>query len=262
MTYGNNVHPVYFDQTRQDLNQENSIIDEVWNEYPSLTETRVRSMLAAFLFTGDDVYKRISSLSGGEQSRISLLKLMLSNANFLFLDEPTNHLDIESKEVLENALNVYEGTVFFISHDRYFINKLADKVLVLTEDGIREFLGNYDYYQEKLQHEKEDRERNQSEASQSNVTRTQIKAQQKKDKEKEKEYRKLKKSVTDTEQRISEIESEIENCHQQLCLEEIYSNPEMTKKVTEEKNRLETELAEAFEKWEELHLMLEDQQDQ
>ena len=262
VTYGTNVHPVYFDQTRQDLNQENSIIDEVWNEYPSLTETRVRSMLAAFLFTGDDVYKRISSLSGGEQSRISLLKLMLSNANFLFLDEPTNHLDIESKEVLENALNVYEGTVFFISHDRYFINKLADKVLVLTEDGIREFLGNYDYYQEKLQHEKEDRERNQSEASQSNVTRTQIKAQQKKDKEKEKEYRKLKKSVTDTEQRISEIESEIENCHQQLCLEEIYSNPEMTKKVTEEKNRLETELAEAFEKWEELHLMLEDQQDQ
>jgi len=256
--YGTNVHPVYFDQTRKDLDQTKTIIDEVWNEYPSINETKIRSMLAAFLFTGDDIYKKISSLSGGEQSRISLLKLMLSKANFLFLDEPTNHLDIESKEVLENALNVYEGTVFFISHDRYFINKLADKVLVLSENGVREFLGNYDYYQEKLQHEKEDRERAQNESDQTGTTKTQIKAQQKKDRDKEKEVRKLKNTITQIEESITDLESKIEACDQKLCLEEVYSNPEMAKKATEEKTSLENLLAQTFEKWEELHFMLEE----
>ncbi|MGB5823466.1 MAG: ABC-F family ATP-binding cassette domain-containing protein [Proteocatella sp.] len=257
IAYGTNVHPVYFDQTRQDLDPKNTILSEVWNKYPNVAETRLRSMLAAFLFTGDDVYKSIASLSGGEQSRISLLKLMLSKANFLFLDEPTNHLDIESKEVLENALNIYEGTVFFISHDRYFINKLADKVLVLTEDGIREFLGNYDYYQEKLQEEKEDRDRAQKEDSQTGTTKTQIKAQQKKDKEKEKEFRKLKKNITETEEKIAQIEERMEACDQQLCLEAVYSNPEMAKKVTDEKNILEDQLSDAFEQWEELHELME-----
>lgn len=257
ISYGTNVHPVYFDQTRQDLDPKNTILNEIWNQYPNIAETKLRSMLAAFLFTGDDVYKTISSLSGGEQSRISLLKLMLSKANFLFLDEPTNHLDIESKEVLENALNVYEGTVFFISHDRYFINKLADKVLVLTEDGIREFLGNYDYYQEKLQEEKEDKERAQNEASQTGNTKTQIKAQQKKDKDKEKEFRKLKKTITEIEETISHLEESMETCDQKLCLPEVYSNPEMAKKVTDEKNHLEEQLSQAFEKWEELHALME-----
>lgn len=257
ISYGTNVHPVYFDQTRQDLDPKNTILNEIWNQYPNIAETKLRSMLAAFLFTGDDVYKTISSLSGGEQSRISLLKLMLSKANFLFLDEPTNHLDIESKEVLENALNVYEGTVFFISHDRYFINKLADKVLVLTENGIREFLGNYDYYQEKLQEEKEDNERAQNEASQTGNTKTQIKAQQKKDKDKEKEFRKLKKNITEIEETISHLEESMETCDQKLCLPEVYSNPEMAKKVTDEKNQLEEQLSQAFEKWEELHALME-----
>lgn len=257
ISYGTNVHPVYFDQTRQDLDPKNTILNEIWNQYPNIAETKLRSMLAAFLFTGDDVYKTISSLSGGEQSRISLLKLMLSKANFLFLDEPTNHLDIESKEVLENALNVYEGTVFFISHDRYFINKLADKVLVLTENGIREFLGNYDYYQEKLQEEKEDKERAQNEASQTGNTKTQIKAQQKKDKDKEKEFRKLKKNITEIEETISHLEESMETCDQKLCLPEVYSNPEMAKKVTDEKNQLEEQLSQAFEKWEELHALME-----
>lgn len=258
INYGTNVHPIYFDQTRQDLDPKNTILSEVWNEYPGIAETRLRSMLAAFLFTGDDVYKTIASLSGGEQSRISLLKLMLSKANFLFLDEPTNHLDIESKEVLENALNVYEGTVFFISHDRYFINKLADKVLVLTEDGIREFLGNYDYYQEKLQEEKEDKERAQKDDSQGGTTKTQMKAQQKKDKEKEKEFRKLKKTISEIEEKIAKLEESMETCDQQLCLEEVYSNPDMARKVTDDKNSLEEELSEAFEEWEELHAQLEE----
>lgn len=255
--YGANVNPIYFDQNRQDLDQNKTIIDEVHDTYPLLNETKIRNMLAAFLFTGDDVFKRIGSLSGGEQSRISLLKLMLSNANFLFLDEPTNHLDIESKEVLENALAVYEGTVLFISHDRYFINKLADKVAVLTEEGLREFLGNYDYYQERLQQEKEDQERTLAEESLQGTTKTQVKAQQKKDKEKEKELRKLKNEILKVEEHISEIESGIEDCDQKLCLEEVYSVPETAKQISEEKAQLEDKLALAYEKWEELHLLLE-----
>lgn len=255
--YGTNVNPVYFDQNRQDLDQNKSVIDEVHDSYPQLNETKLRNMLAAFLFTGDDVFKRVGSLSGGEQSRISLLKLMLSNANFLFLDEPTNHLDIESKEVLENALAVYEGTVLFISHDRYFINKLADKVAVLTEDGLREFLGNYDYYQERLQQEKEDLERTLAEESQIGNTKTQIKAMQKKDKEKEKELRKLKKDITQIEENIAEIEMAIEDCDQKLCLEEVYSVPETAKQISEEKLKLEENLATAYEEWEELHSLLE-----
>lgn len=259
VSYGTNVHPVYFDQNRKDLNPQNSILNEVWNEYPSLTETKVRNMLAAFLFTGDDVYKLISSLSGGEQSRISLLKLMLSNANFLFLDEPTNHLDIESKEVLENALNVYEGTVFFISHDRYFINKLADKVIVLSENGVREFLGNYDYFQEKIALEKEDLNRTLNEASQEGATKTQLKAQQKKDKEKEKELRKLKKRISEIEENIALLEEKIEKLDHELCKEEIYSNPENAKKVTDEKKLTEDSLGNAFEEWELLHTQLEEQ---
>lgn len=259
INFGTNVHPVYFDQNRRDLNPNNSILNEVWNQYPNLTETKVRNMLAAFLFTGDDVYKLISSLSGGEQSRISLLKLMLSEANFLFLDEPTNHLDIESKEVLENALNVYEGTVFFISHDRYFINKLADKVLVLSENGVREFLGNYDYYQEKISQEKEDLERDSLDASQNGQTKTQQKAQQKKDKEKEKELRKVKKRIAEIEETIASLEEKIEQLDHELCKEEIYSNPDNAKKVTDEKKLSEDLLANSFEEWETLHEALEEE---
>ena len=146
---GTKVHVGYYDQEQQVLHQEKTVFDEIQDEYPEMDNTRVRSVLAAFLFTGDDVFKQISELSGGERGRVSLAKLMLSEANFLILDEPTNHLDITSKEILEDALNHYTGTVLYVSHDRYFINKTATRILELTGKTFIQYLGNYDYYLEK-----------------------------------------------------------------------------------------------------------------
>ena len=146
---GTNVHIGYYDQEHHVLNMEKTIFDEISDAYPSLTGTRIRNMLAAFLFTGDDVFKRIKDLSGGERGRVSLAKLMLSEANFLILDEPTNHLDITSKEILEKALNDYTGTILYVSHDRYFINQTATRILDLVNQTFVNYIGNYDYYLEK-----------------------------------------------------------------------------------------------------------------
>lgn len=143
---GKNVFIAYYDQEQSDLNECNTVLDEVWDEFPEMTTTEVRNALAAFLFTGDDVFKEISKLSGGEKCKVNLLKLMLSKSNFLLLDEPTNHLDIMSREALEDALLNYDGTVLVISHDRYFLNKVIGKIYELNIDGIKEYLGNYDYY--------------------------------------------------------------------------------------------------------------------
>ncbi|MBP2027733.1 ATP-binding cassette subfamily F protein 3 [Acetoanaerobium pronyense] len=250
ITFGTNVLPVYFDQDRDDLNHEVNILDEVWSTYPHIKEADLRSMLGAFLFFGDDVFKLVGTLSGGEKARISLLKLMLSDSNFLFLDEPTNHLDIESKEVLEDALCAYEGTVFVISHDRYFLNKVPDKILVLENQEIKEYFGNYDYYMEKKAMEKAAKEfENQTEDS---STKTQLKVQRKKDKEKEKEERKLKKQLTDTENRIHAIEQQITDLDHELCKEEVYSNPEKSMEITDLKTALNNELGDLLELWEKL----------
>lgn len=146
---GTRVHIGYYDQDHQVLHMEKTLFDELQDAYPTLNNTRIRSVLAAFLFTGDDVFKRIGDLSGGERGRVSLAKLMLSNANFLILDEPTNHLDITSKEILEHALNQYTGTVLYVSHDRYFINRTATRILELTGETFINYIGNYDYYLEK-----------------------------------------------------------------------------------------------------------------
>ena len=149
VTLGSNVHIGYYDQEHQQLHMEKTIFDEIADDYPNLNNTKVRNVLAAFLFTDDDVYKRIEDLSGGERGRVALAKLMLSDANFLILDEPTNHLDIASKEILENALVHYTGTVLYVSHDRYFINKTATRILDLTMGTLINYIGNYDYYLEK-----------------------------------------------------------------------------------------------------------------
>lgn len=148
VTLGSNVHIGYYDQEHQLLHMEKTIFEEISDAYPGLNNTKIRNVLAAFLFTNDDVFKRISDLSGGERGRVSLAKLMLSDANFLILDEPTNHLDITSKEILESALNQYTGTVFFVSHDRYFINQTATRILELTGETVVNYIGNYDYYLE------------------------------------------------------------------------------------------------------------------
>lgn len=149
LTLGTNVHIGYYDQEHHVLHPEKTLFDEISDSYPYLDNTEIRSTLAAFLFTGEDVFKRIKDLSGGERGRVSLAKLMLSESNFLILDEPTNHLDITSKEILEDAINAYEGTVLYVSHDRYFINRTASRILELSEGALTGYLGNYDYYLEK-----------------------------------------------------------------------------------------------------------------
>lgn len=255
ITYGTNVQPAYFDQTRSDLTASNTVMEEVWQSYPHLKETQLRNMLAAFLFTGDDVFKLISDLSGGEKSRISLLKLMLSTSNFLFLDEPTNHLDIQSKEVLENALTAYEGTLFFISHDRYFLNKVADRILVLTENGVEEYLGNYDYYQEKLA---EQREALNILHPPESINKTQIKQQKKKEKEKEKERKAIKKKISAIEECISSLEEKIEQLDHELCKEEVYTSQNESVRVQREKEETNKKLQEAMTDWEQLLLELEE----
>lgn len=174
--FGTNVNVSYFHQEQKTLNLDNTIIDEIWEDNKQLTQTSLRTMLGAFLFEGEEVFKKISTLSGGERARVAILKLILSNANLLLLDEPTNHLDIDSKEVLEEALSSYTGTIFTISHDRYFLNTVVDKVLVLDENGITEYLGNYDYYIEK---KKQVQEMNTVEVVEEK-TKTQLKGRKKK----------------------------------------------------------------------------------
>ena len=152
--YGANVEIGYFDQMQQNLDLSKTALDEVWDTFPNMTQTEVRSALASFLFKGDEVFKPLSKMSGGERARVSLLKLMLKGSNFLLLDEPTNHLDASSREELEKTLLDYSGTMLIVSHDRYFINKIADRILLLTNNGVKEYLGNYDYYLERTTAEK------------------------------------------------------------------------------------------------------------
>ncbi|MCR8745754.1 ABC-F family ATP-binding cassette domain-containing protein [Romboutsia lituseburensis] len=246
--FGTNVNVSYFHQEQKTLNLDNTIIDEIWENNTHLTQTTLRSMLGAFLFEGEEVFKKISTLSGGERARVAILKLILSNANFLLLDEPTNHLDIDSKEVLEEALSGYTGTIFTISHDRYFLNTVVDKVLVLDENGICEYLGNYDYYIEKkkqvyemsLMEEKEEK------------TKTQIKDEKRKEREQREAQKKNRHKLQQIEKEIQETEIKIEELDMLLCQEEIYSNPDKAKDVSQEKISFEDKLSSLYEQWEEL----------
>lgn len=246
--FGTNVNTAYFHQEQKTLNLDNTVIDEIWDANPHLTQTEVRNMLGAFLFENEDVFKRISSLSGGERARVAILKLILSQSNFLLLDEPTNHLDIDSKEVLEEALVNYTGTIFTISHDRYFLNKVADKILVLDENGVTEYLGNYDYYIEK--------KRQLSEMNKEENTETKTKTQLKEEKRKEKEQREIerrsKNKIKKLEDDIEQTEKKIAGLDMMLCQEEIYSNPEKSKEVNLEKSELENKLSSLYEKWEQI----------
>lgn len=245
---GKNVFIGYYDQEQSNLNLENSVLDEVWDDYPELTTTEVRNALAAFLFIGDDVFKKISTLSGGEKCRINLLKLMLSKSNFLLLDEPTNHLDIVSREALEDAISTYDGTVLVISHDRYFLNKVVSKIYELNEDGIREYLGNYSYYVEK----KKNPLRFEEEQQEQGKTKTQIQLERKKKKEQEKLEKEQKKLLTDIEGSIAELEAHIISLQDELCLEEVYSNPTKAEEVNRSIRLSQQKLDELYSKWEEM----------
>lgn len=257
VSYGTNVNREYFNQERTDLNMENTILEEVWSAYPDLKEVQVRNYLAGFLFTGDDVFKRIEDLSGGEKSRVSLLKLMLSKSNMLFMDEPTNHLDIASKEILEDAICAYDGTVFVISHDRYFLNKVPDRIFELKDGVFTEYLGNYDYMIEKKNELSEYNEFLKSQEE--SPTKTQIKQQKKKDKEQEKEKRKLKNEEKKLLDDIHKMEQRLEEIDNELCKEEVYTNAISVKNYTSEKIKLEEKINESYEKWEEITLLLEDE---
>ena len=246
--FGTNVNVSYFHQEQKTLNLDNTIIDEIWEDNKQLTQTSLRTMLGAFLFEGEEVFKKISTLSGGERARVAILKLILSNANLLLLDEPTNHLDIDSKEVLEEALSSYTGTIFTISHDRYFLNTVVDKVLVLDENGITEYLVNYDYYIEK---KKQVQEMNTVEVVEEK-TKTQLKEEKRKEREQREAEKKNRVKRQNIEKEIEETEAKIEEMDVLLCQEEVYSNPEKSKDVSLQKASLEEKLSALYEEWESL----------
>jgi ATP-binding cassette subfamily F protein 3 len=264
ITLGTNVQIAYYDQEHQVLHMGKTLFEEIQDTYPTMTNTQIRNMLAAFLFTEDDVFKKIKNLSGGERGRVSLAKLMLSDANFLILDEPTNHLDIDSKEILENAINNFEGTVLYVSHDRFFINKTATRILDLTKHQIVNYVGNYDYYLEK----KEDNERAQlndtiiAAASSDNTVSasantpegqnatSDTKLSWKQQKEEQARLRKLENEVKKIEAEIEKLENENEELTELLQTDEVSTNSvklqEISSKIEKNTNRLE----ELMERWE------------
>ena len=250
---GSKVQIGYYDQEHHVLHMEKTIFQEISDTYPTLTETEIRNMLAAFLFTGDDVFKLISSLSGGERGRVSLAKLMLSEANFLILDEPTNHLDIASKEILEEALNSYTGTVLYVSHDRYFINQTATRIMDLTNQAIVNYIGDYDYYLEKKDEMTRIYAPAQETAAQEvkeNVSETKLTWQQQKEEQALK--RKRENELKKVEARIEELEARDKEIDETMVLPDICTNVAECTKLSREKTAIAEELEGLYEKWEEL----------
>ncbi len=247
VTLGSKVHVGYYDQEHHVLHMEKTLFEEISDAYPNLNNTQIRNVLAAFLFTGDDVFKRISELSGGERGRISLAKLMLSDSNFLILDEPTNHLDMMSKEILEQALNRYTGTILYVSHDRYFINKTATRILELTNQTFVNYIGNYDYYLEK----KDILSSPQTVIKETNDTSSQ-KEDWKRQKEEQAQIRKQQNELKKTEDSITQLEEQISAIDEQLADPEIASNLERLLELDKEKQDLQKQLDMLYERWEEL----------
>lgn len=244
---GANVEIGYYDQEHNVLHMDKTAFDEIGDAYPDMTNTQIRNMLACFLFTGDDVFKKISDLSGGERGRVSLAKLMLSNANFLILDEPTNHLDIMSKEILESALNRYTGTVLYVSHDRYFINKTASRIMELSANTVTNYIGNYDYYLEKrdILAPKEVKQV-------SSEKNTAVKDDWKAQKEEQAKLRKRQNDIAKIEKNIEQLETENSELDEQLALPEVYSDVKQLMKLNEKKQEIEKKLEKLYEDWEAL----------
>lgn len=265
-TLGTNVAIGYYDQEHHVLHMEKTIFDEISDDYPDLTNTKIRNMLAAFLFTGDDVFKRIGDLSGGERGRVSLAKLMLSKANFLILDEPTNHLDISSKEILEKALNNYTGTILYVSHDRYFINQTATRILDLVNQTFVNYIGNYDYYLEK----KDElttiyagapssvyipETANSAISSGGNTVAANVsdsKLDWKEQKEAQARERKRKNELKKTEERITTLEERDAQIDEMMLQEDIFTSSIKCQELANEKAAIAEELEELYIKWEEL----------
>lgn len=248
--FGTNVEIGYYDQEHNVLHDDKTIFEEIHDDYPDLNHTKIRNILAAFLFTGDDVYKKISLLSGGEKGRVSLAKLMLSKANFLLLDEPTNHLDIESKEILEEALNNYTGTVLYVSHDRYFIQKTATKILDLTQRALLTYDGNYSYYLEKKETVENLYLKPQLSSSSDVKADSDAKLDWKEQKEREAKRRKIEQNYNKTEETIQNIEQHLADIDATMCLPEYAADVGKLTELTREKELLEQELEQAMEAWE------------
>lgn len=247
VTLGHYVYKGYYDQEQTNLDNENTVIDEIWDENPALNYYEIRKFLAQFLFNGDDMYKIIADLSGGEKGRLSLLKLMTSNANFLLMDEPTNHLDIDSKEVLEDSLINYDGTILVVSHDRYFLNKVVDKIYDLSQSGAFEYLGNYDYY---VQKKAELSETDDDETI--NKTKTQINAEKKKEREIIRDRQQREKNIREIEEQIALHENEIHALELQLCQPSTYNDKFLIINLNEKLNIKKEELLNLYNLWEEL----------
>ena len=263
---GSNVHIGYYDQEHQLLHMEKTIFEEIADDYPQLNHTKIRNVLAAFLFTNDDVFKRIADLSGGERGRVSLAKLMLSDANFLILDEPTNHLDITSKEILESALNQYTGTVFFVSHDRYFINQTATRILELTGETVVNYIGNYDYYLEKHDEltriyaeteAKTDAAQTVAQTAAQDGSGTDKKADWQAQKAEQARIRKLENTLKKTEERIAELEDLIAGIDEECADPANATNSAKLGELTGRQNEYRNELEKCYEEWEQVSMELE-----
>lgn len=244
---GANVEIGYYDQEHNVLHMDKTAFEEIGDAYPDMSNTQIRNMLACFLFTGDDVFKKIGDLSGGERGRVSLAKLMLSNANFLILDEPTNHLDIMSKEILESALNRYTGTVLYVSHDRYFINKTAGRIIELSANTVTNYIGNYDYYLEKrdILAPKEIKAAKEEKS-------TAVKDDWKAQKEEQARIRKRQSDIAKIEKSIEKLEAENAGIDEQLALPEVYTDVPKLMKLNERKQQIGAELTKLYEEWETL----------
>lgn len=251
--YGANVEVGYFDQMQQNLDLSKTALDEVWDTFPNMTQTEVRSALASFLFKGEEVFKPLSKMSGGERARVSLLKLMLKGSNFLLLDEPTNHLDASSREELEKTLLDYSGTMLIVSHDRYFINKIADRILLLTNNGVKEYLGNYDYYLERTTVEKQGVVLTESKKEKKEKPQNDYFLQKQKQSEERKRQTKLKKA----EAEIERLDEEIAKTQELLSSEEVAADYEKLMELSKLLEDLQKQQEEQYEIWEELESMAE-----
>ena len=247
---GTGVTMSYYDQEQQELNEENTLFEELQNAYSDLNNTKIRNVLAAFLFTKDDAFKKIKSLSGGERGRISLAKLMLSGANFLVLDEPTNHLDMDSKDILENAIKSYSGTVFYVSHDRYFINQTATRILELRDGQLFQYLGNYDYYLSKKDERVYQSEVEKKDDKIQEVSETKLSWEEQKKAEAKK--RKRQNEINKIEKEIEELETKISKIDEQYLDPEISKNSAKLNELAKERETLENRLMECMDTWEEL----------
>ncbi|OTY12563.1 ABC transporter ATP-binding protein [Bacillus thuringiensis serovar navarrensis] len=254
VAFGSNVSVGYYDQEQANLTSSKRVLNELWDEYPLQPEKEIRTILGNFLFTGDDVLKPVSSLSGGQKARLALAKLMMQKSNLLILDEPTNHLDLNSKEILENALIDYPGTLLFVSHDRYFINRVTTTVVELSTEGAQEYLGDYDYYVEKKNEMIERAELEQEDEVPVQKVVAQEKLNYLEEKERKQLERQRTRKIEELEQNIVGLEEEIATLEDQLCLPEIYADYEKASEITTKKQTLQEQLEACMAEWEELHI--------